>query len=102
MVSAQHNHDNIRVEYSEDYLLQPVLLEKIMYVVRNNDLTVRVQEFEALFHQIVSKQLLNAIFTESEHFNMKSLRFAGHSFGGATSMETLAHLVDAKTDLSLF
>lgn len=33
---------------------------------------------------------------------MKSLRFAGHSFGGATSMETLAHLVNAKADLSLF
>ena len=38
---------------------------------------------------------------EEEEITVKSVHFAGHSFGGATCLETLANMTNKKIDLSL-
>ena len=43
VVSIQHNHDLIRIEFGKDMVDQPDILEKMLYNKRNQDLMVRAQ-----------------------------------------------------------
>jgi predicted dienelactone hydrolase len=64
----------------------------MMYLSRNHDLRIRSQEMEAVYSALMQGSLLKSIFPEVSDLMVREVHFAGHSFGGATCLETLANL----------
>jgi hypothetical protein len=78
---------------------QPDILEKIFYKSRNNDLRTRSREMETILEQILEKDILAGIFKE-KRIIIDRVFLAGHSYGGATALETMANLIKNKKDHS--
>jgi platelet-activating factor acetylhydrolase len=92
VVSIQHHHDRVRLDYGKELLGHHDILEKMYYDSRNGDLRVRTAETQAVLLQLTAGNLLSRVFKEVKSLAVEEVYLAGHSFGGTTVLETLANL----------
>ena len=55
VVSVQHDHDHVRIEFDKKLTEQPDVIERMFYQNRNRDLRIRAEEFRTVIEHLLEK-----------------------------------------------